>query len=141
MDADATGRVPPRVARARLVTDPGARADVVEVARRHGDADLVRDVAVTVGPERGGVERQPRLPALVRVTATAYELLDLDDDVVAAAKAARRHRDRDRRRPLLLERDARLRPVSPRPDRGVHAERKRGPQREQAAVDRPALGT
>ena len=114
MDADAPGCVPSGVTGLRLVADPGARAEVVEVAGRELEVDGLLDLTGVVRSDRGAVQRLARCPrAQAGLVRDSQQLLDLDDDVVVRSQTDSTYRDRDSRALLRSHRDARLRPVTP----------------------------
>ena len=69
VDPHAARRVPLPVTRLRLVAHPGSGAEIVEIAGRQRQVDGVRDLAGAVRAQRGAVERLPRLPDGVALTA------------------------------------------------------------------------
>ena len=134
--ADAARRVPVRIAVLRLLPDPHARPDVVEVAGRDRDLHRLRDVAGTVGTERRAVQRLTRLPRQLPVlVGRAQQLLDLDDEVIARAQPCAADRDADDRAALRRQRDARLWPVAPRLDARVDRADEPGPEHDQAEIE------
>src|SRR6185312_11349942 len=136
MDPDTARRVPLRVAGLRLGADPGARAEVVVVARGERDVDGEGDLAVTVGAERGAVERLARLPGQpAAVVRRPHELLHLDDDVVARAQAGAAHSDRDGLAGFRRQRDARLGAIAPRLHARVDAEEQAEHDEAEARID------
>ena len=137
MDADAPGRVAPRVTLLRLVADPRSRAEIVVVARRYRNVDRIGDRTVAVGPERSTVERLAGLPGQASfVVRRTHELVDLDDDVVARTKAGAMNGDGNHVTRLRRKRDARLSPVAPRLDARVDAEQQARNHQAEARIDR-----
>src|SRR5262249_12931578 len=125
------GLVP--VAVPRLVADPGACADVVEVSRRQWDVDRLLDVTCRVRAERRAVQLLPR-------RARTGELLDPDDEMVPRPEPARAHCHGDECATLRRDRDARLRPVTPRPHARIDGHHEAGAEHDEPEVQHAPLG-